>query len=202
MNTEPPLVREYTSQDLEQLIAVYQSAFAEPPWNEYMKCTFCNDNYGREEMKRQPAQCKKCSKPLQLKEFWSPEEIQADLRYAQTQESPIVLVSEANTEVIGFSWGYTLPLEKFPFLKGKVNAQANYMDEIAVRGDIRKKGVGKALGRAYLKKIQERGIPEIILRTDERNESSMGLFKSLGFASTGIYDPEYPSRVYLRKILP
>lgn len=199
MNNEPPLIRAYTSQDLEQLIAVYQSAFSEPPWDEYMKCIVCGCNYSRKESEQKVTNCKKCLQQLQLKAFWSSEEIGADLHYAQTQENPLVLVSETNGELTGFSWGYTLPLEKFPFLKGNVPARAQYMDEIAVRSDRRKKGIGKALGTAYLKRIQERGLPEVILRTDERNESSMSLFKSLGFSSTGIYDPDYPTRLYLRR---
>jgi len=51
----------------------------------------------------------------------------------------------------------------------------------------------------YLKKAKEIGLLETVLRTDERNTASMALFKGLGFTSLGIYDTQYPSRIYLRR---
>lgn len=202
-------VRPYEQNDLDQLIEVYQSAFAQPPWNEYMKCSSCNVEYGLEEVKNVQDDCKKCDEPLNLVEYWGAQDIIEDLEFAQKQESPLVLIAEKDNGVVGISWGYKLPIEKFPFLEGKVSKQSNYMDEIAVRGNVRVKGIGTFLGEEYIAQVKEQGIKEIVLRTDERNTASMRLFEKLGFEKIldsqnpkgFVYDPDFPSRVYLRKVI-
>lgn len=128
------------------------------------------------------------------------------MELALSQQSPIVLVAESDKLIVGFTWGYNLPLEKFPFLEGKVNNNSNYMDEIAVSGNCRLRGVGRLLGQNYLNSIQQQGSNECVLRTDERNTASMNLFGKLGFVpvldkNKPVYDPEFSSRIYLRKVL-
>ena len=103
--------------------------------------------------------------------------------------------------MVGFTWGYQVPLNKFPFLKGLVNERANYMDEIAVDGNTRKRGIGKLLGQNYIDRLTIANVPEIVLRTDQRNTSSMALFKGLEFESMQVTDPEYNYRIYLRRKL-
>jgi len=202
-------VRPYRESDLGQLIQVYKSAFAEPPWNEYMKCVSCGVEYGRQELNTRQEDCKKCSQPLNLVEFWSDTEIVEDLEFALAQPNPIVLVAEDSNGLAGMTWGYRISLEKFPFLEGKIPAESNYMDEIAVRGDKRLKGVGKLLGREYIKAVRQQGLSDVVLRTDERNISSMSLFRKLGFSGIAdseslrgkVYDPQFPNRIYLRREL-
>jgi len=113
-------------------------------------------------------------------EDWKPEEVRKDLEFAISQAKPVILVLERERRIRGFTWGYSLPMEKFPFLEGAVEGNAIYMDEIAS-------------GLA--------GFEQAVLRTDQRNEASMSLFGSVGFSNMGICDPEYPSRLYLRKRL-
>jgi GNAT superfamily N-acetyltransferase len=200
-------VRSYIERDLDQLIQVYKSAFAEPPWNEYMKCVSCSVEYGRQELNTRQEDCKKCNQPLNLVEFWSDAEIVEDLGFALAQPDPIVLVAENSDGLAGMTWGYRIPFEKFPFLQGKVPAESSYMDEIAVRGDKRLKGVGTLLGRAYIEAVRQQGLSEIVLRTDERNASSMSLFGKLGLSGIAdsessrgkVYDPQFPNRIYLRR---
>lgn len=160
-------VRAYNARDLQQLIEVYQSAFAEPPWNE----------------------------------TWTAEQVVEDLELALSQKDPIVLVADEGDRLLGFTWGYRLPLDKFPFLEGKTKLNCSYMDEIAVRGQCRKRGMGRMLGNAYLAEARIQRVDEVALRTDERNEASMTLFKNLGFNLLGIRDPQYFSRQYLSKQL-
>jgi len=195
-------VRPYRKSDLDQLLQVYKSAFAEPPWNEYLKCSNCGVEYGRYEAANE--KCKKCEKPLHMIEFWSNSDIIADLEFALNQPNPIVLVAELGSELAGMSWGYKIPFDKFPFLKGKIPAESSYMDEIAVRGDRRRIGIGKALGRAFIE--ASKNLSEVVLRTDERNPASIALFKRLGFSAIPdpknprglVYDQQYPNRIYLR----
>ncbi len=172
-----------------------------------MKCSSCNVEYGLEEVKEAKDDCKKCDEPLNLKEYWGSEEITKDLEFAKEQSYSFVLVAERENNVIGFSWGYKLPIEKFPFLKGKVSENSNYLDEIAVSGDARTKGVATFIGEAYFQKVKEQGLSEIVLRTDERNVASMRLFEKLGFEKIPdsqspngfVYDPNFSNRVYLRR---
>lgn len=75
------------------------------------------------------------------------------------------------------------------------------MDEIAVESNSRRQGIGKILGIRYLEIARENKVPEVVLRTDQRNVASMELFFSLGFENIGITDPEFPSRIYLSRKL-
>ncbi len=202
-------VRSYSTDDLVQLIEVYKSAFAEPPWNEYLKCVSCKVEYDKQEVKTlcKGGLCKKCNQPLTLTEFWSETDIANDLGFALTQQDPIVLVAESHDRLVGMTWGYRLPLDKFPFLNGKVSIEASYMDEIAVRGDGRLRGIGTLLGENYIEAVRQQRLSEVVLRTDERNISSMSLFRKLGFLTIPnaedqrrvFYDPQFPNRIYLRK---
>ncbi len=192
------IIREYKPSDLKQLINVYKSAFAEPPWDEYKKCPECGINYGLLEVNQSSLYCKKCNKKINFIEFWSSEDIEKDLEFALSQQNSIVLVAENTDGLEGFSWGYQIPFDKFPFLTCKINSESNYMDEIAVRGNKRKRGIGLRLCKEYINKVRA---PEIVLRTDRRNLASMTLFKKSGFLSLDIYDPQYTDRIYLSLIL-
>jgi GNAT superfamily N-acetyltransferase len=174
-----------------------------------MKCTSCEVNYGREEAEKiktsKKPNCKKCDTELELIEFWTSEDIIQDLEFALDQQNPVVLVAEADIGIVGFTWGYKLPLEQFEFLKPVVNGQTNYMDEMAVRNDSRVKGIGTLLGLKYIQEISEQGLTEVALRTDVRNAASMTLFQKLGFkpmrleSQLPIYDPACVERIYLRR---
>lgn len=155
-------IRPYREDDLQSLIEIYKSVFAEPPWNEE----------------------------------WTSEQIMADLEFALSQENPIVLVAENSSGILGFTWGYKMPFEKFGFLKGKVKEKSNYMDEIAVCSEKRIRGVGTKLGEKYLEISESQGIEEAVLRTDVRNPASMALFRKLGFKSLRIRNSNYPFREY------
>jgi ribosomal protein S18 acetylase RimI-like enzyme len=194
-------IRRYSPSDFQRLVEVYQSAFAEPPWDEYMRCNFCGINYGVLESQQSTENCKKCESPLQLVPFWSVEDIRADLDFASSQPAATGLVAEVDKKLIGFIWGYRLPFNKFPFLREKVSNDAIYVDDIAVRGDCRLKGIGKSLCVSFLSEVFSPAInsSESVLRTDRRNVASMGLFSSVGFKEIGITDPKFPFRVYLAK---
>lgn len=135
-------------------------------------------------------------------EAWSANDVENDLRFAEAQQDSIVLVAQDGRELLGFTWGYRISLVKFPFLDGLVDDRANYMDEIAVSRRLRRQGVGKLLVMTYLEAVERRGLPSSVLRTDERNPASMGLFARMGYLplkdkERTVYDPALPYRVYL-----
>lgn len=133
-------------------------------------------------------------------EIWSDDQVIEDMRFAFSQKDSFALVAEEKKDQLaGFTWGYLLPLEKFPFLQGRVKESSSYMDEVAVSKETRRKGIGSLLCQAYIEKVAEQGIQEIVLRTDQRNTASMALFQKNGFRSLGIYDPKYQDRIYLAR---
>lgn len=129
-----------------------------------------------------------------------------DLEYAFSQNDPISFVAMTDGDIVGFTWGYRLPSDKFSFLDGKIRNSASYMAEIAVNGKKRTRGIGSMLGLAFILESERLGMDEVVLRTDENNTASMALFRKLGFlpipdenSRGSVYDPEYPSRIYLRR---
>lgn len=139
-------------------------------------------------------------------ESWSEDEVRKDMDYALSQTDPVIIVAEIGRDIIGFTWGYNLPLEKFPFLSGNTDKKSSYMDEIAVRPEKRLSGVGKLLGQAYMESARRIAYVDLVLRTDENNSASLALFRNMGLeiingAENPLRDPVYPSRIYMRRKL-
>ncbi len=202
-------VRPYNDRDLEQVIKIYQSSFAEPPWNEYMKCSSCGIEYGTEETKESKDLCKNCHAPLELIEYWDCETVKEEIKFALSQPDSTVLIAEDNEDIVGILWGYIISFEKYPFLKGRVENNANYWDTIAVKKNKRLGGIAVLLGNKYLECVKRQGLSQIVGRIREEKERTHLLVKKFGFSiipeqkdiKTRIYDPNFPGNVYLTKFL-
>ncbi len=133
-------------------------------------------------------------------ERWSREEVVRDLDYAESQRNPLILVAARGQSLVGFTWGYSVPFEEFPFLRGTVRQNTVYMDEIAVDPNARRMGVGRQLCNTFTQ-MSAVIFEEMVLRTDEGNVASINLFASLEFSMIGKIDERYPSRPYLKKEL-
>lgn len=207
------VVRPYEETDLEQVIEIYQSGFAEPPWNEYMKCSSCGIEYGEAEVQTIKEEdgdgCKKCGKPLELEEFWSGETVKEELEFAIAQADSVVLVAEDKDGLAGILWGYRASFEKYQFLKGKIREDANYWDTVAVKSDMRGNGVATLLGENYLERAKRLGVSQVVGRIREEVEQTHLLVKKFGFstipeqrdAGKRIYDPNYRNNLYITKDL-
>jgi ribosomal protein S18 acetylase RimI-like enzyme len=203
-------VRKYEEKDFKGVYSVYKEAFSEEPWNEYKKCTACGVNYGIKESENRPAFCKKCDNALKLEDYWTEEDVKSDIRYAGEKSWNSILVASYRGKIIGFTWGYTLQKEDFPFL-GSFSwiidcSQGIYVDEVATAPSARGRGVATALERRLFEEAEKSGFKSVVLRTDERNSAAMNLYKKLGFKpleeKTGrVYDPKFSSRIYLAKVL-
>lgn len=134
-------------------------------------------------------------------ERWTDEEVKQDLEYAMSQRNPLVLVATRRDAFLGFAWGYELPIEKFPFLQGIVNEKSMYIDDIAVDPNFRAQRVGRKLTLNFLYSSIDAEFDQVVLRTDETNKASMALFTSVGFSNLGVYDPQFPTRIYLKREL-
>ncbi len=134
-------------------------------------------------------------------EKWSYQQVVRQLNGGISKPNSIVLVAENSENILGMTWGFDLSLNRFPFLADNYVKNTNYIAELAVSPCSRKIGTGTLLGRAYVERAREKGIPKIILRTDERNPAALKLYKGLGFSDINARDPTYKNRIYLSKLL-
>jgi ribosomal protein S18 acetylase RimI-like enzyme len=132
--------------------------------------------------------------------FWTDEMVNEDIDFAIRQKDFIgkLAVLLNKYEVVGFTWGYELPIEKFPFLRVVTGGKTFYVDELAVRSGFRRRGIGSTLSKMLMKEAEKLGYDTVVLRTDV-NAVAYVFYKKLGFEDTNIRDPQYPQRTYMKK---
>jgi ribosomal protein S18 acetylase RimI-like enzyme len=129
--------------------------------------------------------------------FWTDEMVDEDINYALKQKDFIGKLAVNSGNVKGFTWEYSLPKEKFQFLD--LN-EAVYIDELAVRKDFRKMGIGTRLTDMLINDARKLGYETVTLRTDI-NGDAYKFYLDLGFRDMNIKDPKYPERTYMRKTI-
>lgn len=92
-----------------------------------------------------------------------------------------VFVAEQNGEVIGYAF-VALEGNDYKALRGP----AGVLHDILVDPGHRGRGAGRLLLAAALAFFQERGAPQVVLWTADRNEAAQRLFASAGFRRTMI----------------
>ncbi|MFN2637722.1 MAG: N-acetyltransferase family protein [Gemmatimonadaceae bacterium] len=93
----------------------------------------------------------------------------------------IVLVAEANDEVIGYAYA-GVEGNDYMSLRGP----AGVLYDIVVDPAHRRQGVGRMLLDAALNALKERGAPRVVLSTADQNSSAQRLFDGAGFRRTMI----------------
>jgi len=121
-----------------------------------------------------------------------------DLNFALSQKKFIGKLALNSNNIIGFTWGYKVPFEKFPFLKEVVSESTTYIDELAVKSDFRRKKIGSMLTNMLIADALKMGCNIVILRTDI-NGTAYIFYQRLGFENTEVRDPQYPERTYMKK---
>ncbi len=87
-----------------------------------------------------------------------------------------VLVADANGRVVGYA---VAAVQEYPPVFK--NPQHGFVQEIAVREELRKQGIGRALVDAAVEWLAGQDVAETTVRIDERNPASLALFASAGF---------------------
>ncbi len=123
--------------------------------------------------------------------------INEDIDYALRQKDFIGKLATNLDSVIGFTWGYCLPKEKFQFLR---NLESLYIDELAVEKSFRRRGAGTKLTNMLIKDAKKLGYETVTLRTDVNGVAYL-FYLNLGFKDMKIRDPQYPERTYLLKTI-
>lgn len=154
-----------------EIVKAYKLAFAGNPWNEGYVCPSCEANYPRTELGKI---CPKCfSAPLV--EYWSTTKVVTDFYQEAKKPDFICLSLSDKSRVIGFTWGYSIIIDKdsakkldAPGLEKIIIGKFFYIDEIAIIPSHQGRGLGKKLFKSLLKNIKDE---PIILRT--KNNSVM-----------------------------
>jgi len=110
----------------------------------------------------------------------------------------VALAVLKDNKVIGFAWMYEIlesDLEKntryspelnFLFKKQK---RVFYFQEIGVKKELRKQGIGVKLIREVLRIGKEKGANIVVLSTNTRAQSAVLMFSKIGFQNSGIIRP-------------
>lgn len=131
-------------------------------------------------------------------ECWSYEDVLEDINFCLRQKDPIILVAERKRKIVGFNWGYRLPLKKFPFLGKKLDKKCFYVDELGVKKEFRRRKIGTRLMQELIKKAKRLFYSSMLLRTDVKGVAYL-FYLSLGFKDIEVRDPKYPERTYMKK---
>jgi ribosomal protein S18 acetylase RimI-like enzyme len=203
------------------LVREKEYEFLIPSRNTTKKCESCGSDLEK-------VVCKKCGIDMKVRtsrywagtryytnenlvEYWSYDDVLKDIEYCQKQKNPIFLVAEIEPKtsekieswsgrIVGFTWGYELPIQKFPFLSKLVDKKSIYIDELAVKKEYRRKGIGKALTNSLIEDAKNLLYESVVLRTNI-NSIAYLFYLALGFTDMGIRDPKYSERTYMKKLV-
>jgi len=85
---------------------------------------------------------------------------------------PILLVAEENKQIVGFIWAHFIQYGFFKY---------GTIDELFVKKEFRGKGVGSALLKKAIKKLQNFKAKIILVGTEKENKEAIKLYKDVGF---------------------
>ncbi len=103
------------------------------------------------------------------------DEVARTYRDALERPDSVVLVAEAEGDVVGMAYGHARTPSRFS------DERALELSGVVVRADLRGRGVGRVLVHEAGRFAAERGIPWIELKTFAPNRGSMDFWESLGF---------------------
>lgn len=162
--------------DAERMARLYCDIWKEPPWNE---------------------------------DFWTTDGTLQDLEIQLQLKFAICLISKKDQQVTGFTWGYEVTQKKLREICGhsqldylfENGRRVYYIDELGVSKDARNEGTGTKLTEAITLFAKLRGQKVVTLRTDEKAESAISVYRKSGFEPLDIHDAEHPTRIYWVKFI-
>lgn len=195
---------------LAQIVTCYQSVFADPPWNEWKRCSVCNRQWGRTEWNawleanESPMHC-----GLPVSEFWPAAQVRQDIEHELTPRASCWLALD-DGKVIGFCWGYPIALEDLERKLGtsislrflwkcghSPSSEVAYQDELGVLLPYRDHGVARQLVTLRQVDFARKQLSLNVVRTREDPPSVTYLWYTReGYREIGWYDD---GRVVLAK---
>ncbi|HXF73026.1 MAG TPA: GNAT family N-acetyltransferase [Actinomycetota bacterium] len=103
------------------------------------------------------------------------DEVAAKYEAAMGREDAVVLVAEAEGDVVGMAYGEVHVPSRFS------DERALELSGVVVRAGHRGKGVGRALVQEATRFARERGVPWVTLKVFAQNRGAMEFWEGLGF---------------------
>jgi GNAT superfamily N-acetyltransferase len=154
------------TEEVNEIIKIYQEAFGSTPWNEGWKCSQCGNVLPLYPI---PTCCQKC-RAESMVQYWPYEQVLADFKEEMGMPRSLCLVATEQKQIIAFAWGYEISGHDpstskhldAPNLHNLLNGDFFYLDDIAVRPDRQQDGIGKKLVKEIFEKQDNK---RMLLRT-------------------------------------
>jgi ribosomal protein S18 acetylase RimI-like enzyme len=95
------------------------------------------------------------------------------------RKGSLILVAEEAEDILGYAYATLEPRNWNDLLDA-----AGKLNDLFVDAAARRRGVGRALGRAVLDELAARGAPRVVLMSAWRNPDAHAFFESMGFRRT------------------
>ena len=184
---------------LAQLVECFRNVFAEPPWNELLKCPACNQYWGTKHLSvLTETGYSHCGAPLV--DYWSRSSVLHDIHHEVTNEASCWLAI-CHDQVIGFTWGYPIRIDalaeklKVPLNVLSFGLTADsivvYQDEVGIVSEYRKRGISKELVKRRNRDLCINGAHIGVVRTRKDPEPSVTYtwYQRLGYQIVAEYPP-------------
>ncbi|HEU4347965.1 MAG TPA: GNAT family N-acetyltransferase [Actinoplanes sp.] len=122
------------------------------------------------------------------KDLFGPEKWSAGMFWSELAQRHYYLVAVQDERVAGYA-GLAI-----------VDHHESWVQNLAVRRDAQKRGIGRALLEATMEAARERGATHIDLTTSVDDTAAIGLYESSGFTNNE-GDPDGPSMIYYEREL-
>lgn len=199
-----------------ELITLYAQVFAGPDWFEVAKCRACGRAYpGPVETRAADTYAAgdvcwnaECALPLELISFYEDpvDRLGERILQAATQTTGFLgqVAKESSGELVGFSWGYTIPTDDTPSVRfsqvrdlligsGVDPNTSFYAAETGVVPKHQRTGVGRTLVEKRLEAARRAGHRRAVFRTIDRKRL-VALYESLFPAVVELFPDPDPAK--------
>lgn len=204
---------------LAHLVECYREVFADPPWNEWLKCAVCGSSWGKPRV-AELASMRFLHCGQLVVDYWPHAKVVSDLLGALEPISVVWLAVERiqdDARVVGFTWGSPLATlwHKFePELRACLQRELGphpsedpsiiYQTEIGVRASYRHRGLARQLAARRNQDFLDRGFRTGVLKVREKPEPSVTFlwYSRLGYRVVHRFPPEDGRVVLVRELEP
>lgn len=149
--------------------------------------------------------CQIWQEPPWNEDFWRPEKVVEAFKQEMARPDALAFLAlNDQSAVIGFTQGYSVSPTELREIAGnnlldflfEKNERVYYVDELGVDSSYRGNRLSVSLSRALIAEISDRGITQVVLRTDIQALAARHVYKELGFGELPVHDAQYPTRTY------
>lgn len=160
---------------IKRVIACYQDVFADPPWNEWMKCPSCGEQWGKKHSQEvERLRALHCGVPMEP--YYTVEQVGETINKVLALDAPF-WIAKHGERVIGFCWGYPTSLdeleknlgisirESYQVMTGQSDGRIAYQSELGLVEEFRGQKIARRLVSSRLEDFLARGLEVGVVRT-------------------------------------